>query len=160
MSPVRADALVDLAYGGLIALSIVLIATVNTSVGVAFGVGVFAAYVVHVVWKMVRFDPDWMTRTVEEAVEEQIESTMEETVEATMEDTVEARVEATVEDTVEQTVEESMEETVEAVERTMSDQLDEVQTRVESLDERIDGESRTGEASDGSDGSKPDDGRA
>ena len=149
MNPARADALVDLAYGGLIAVSIVLIATVNTNIGIAFGVGVFAAYVVHVVWKMSRFDPEWMTRTVEEAVEEQIEATMGETVEDTVEQTVEA--------TMEESVEESMEETVE---RTVSDRLDEVQTRVESLDERVDGESPTGETGEGSEGTKHDDGRA
>ncbi|WP_246022958.1 DUF485 domain-containing protein [Halosimplex halophilum] len=122
MNPVRADALVDLAYGGLIGLSIVLIATVNTNVGVAFGVGVFAAYVIHVVWKMARFDPDWMTRTVRETVEE----TVGDSVEETMEETVEEMVGDSVEETMEETVEE-----------TMGQQLDQVQARVESLDERI-----------------------
>nr|WP_246391647.1 hypothetical protein [Halosimplex pelagicum] len=152
MNPVRADALVDLAYGGLIALSIVLIATVNTNVGVAFGVGVFAAYVVHVVWKMSRFDPDWMTRTVRETVEE------------TVGDSVEERVEEAVEEAMEETVEESMEGTVEAVERTMGEQLDEVQARVESLDERVERDARADEARDADDTPAPDettdDGRA
>nr|WP_235728492.1 hypothetical protein [Halosimplex carlsbadense] len=129
MNPARADALVDLVYGGLIALAIVLIATVDTNVGIAFGVGVFAAYVVHVVWKMVRFDPDWMTRTVRETVEE----------------TVGDSVERTVEESVEQTVEESVGETVE---QAMGDQLDEVQERVESLDERVEGTPRADEVGD------------
>ncbi|WP_246308404.1 hypothetical protein [Halosimplex rubrum] len=148
MSPARADALVDLAYGGLIALSIVLIATVNTNVGIAFGVGVFAAYVAHVVWKMARFDPDWMSSVVRETVEESVEQTVEESVE----------------ESVEQTVEESMEETVGAVERTMGDQLDEVQARVESLDERVEGSPRPDETGDAADTPGPDepadDGRA
>ncbi|WP_459192677.1 hypothetical protein [Halosimplex sp. J119] len=135
VNPVRADALVDLVYGGLIALSIVLIATVNTNVGIAFGVGVFAAYVVHVVWKMVRFDPDWMTRVVRETVEETVDDSVEEAVEETMEETVEER----------------MDGTVEAVERTMGERLDEVQTRVESLDERFERRTRQDEARDASD---------
>ncbi|EMA57781.1 hypothetical protein C469_14256, partial [Halorubrum lipolyticum DSM 21995] len=65
VSPARVDAVTDIAYGALIALSIVLIATLDANnIGVAFGVGVFTSYVVHVVWKMARFDPDWMTREV------------------------------------------------------------------------------------------------
>ncbi|EMA66763.1 hypothetical protein C468_04027, partial [Halorubrum kocurii JCM 14978] len=61
VSPARVDAVTDIAYGALIALSIVLIATLDANnIGVAFGVGVFASYVVHVVWKMARFDPDWI----------------------------------------------------------------------------------------------------
>ncbi|QPV63913.1 hypothetical protein I7X12_04585 [Halosimplex litoreum] len=159
VNPARADALVDLAYGGLIAVSIVLIATVNTNVGVAFGVGVFAAYVVHVVWKMARFDPDWMTRTVretvEETMEETVEDTVEETVEATMEESVEESVEQTVEDTVEESVGESMAETVE---RAVGEQLDEVQAQVESLDERVDREGQPEEVGDANE--EPEDSRA
>lgn len=97
LNPVRVDALVDLAYGTLIALSIALIATIDTSVGIAFGVGVFASYVVHVVWKMARFDPDWMTKVVEESMDEAIEKRVGETVERSVGDRlgeVEARVEA------------------------------------------------------------------
>jgi hypothetical protein len=155
VNPARADALVDLAYGGLIALSIVLIATVNTNVGVAFGVGVFTAYVVHVVWKMARFDPDWMTRTVRETVEETMEETVEDTVEATMEESVEDSVEQTVEDTVEESMGESMAETVE---QAVGEQLDEVQAQVESLDERVDREGRPEEVGDASE--EPEDSRA
>jgi len=48
VSPARVDALTDIAYGALIALSIVLIATLNVNdIGVAFGIGVFASYVIH-----------------------------------------------------------------------------------------------------------------
>lgn len=86
LNPARVDAAVDLAYGILILLAIVLIATLDFGVGMAFGVGVFAAYLVHVVWKMARYDPEWMTRTVEEvldeSVEEQIESTVGEQLES------------------------------------------------------------------------------
>ena len=69
VSPARVDALTDLAYGALIILSIVLIATLPVfNVAIAFGIGVFASYVIHVVWKMARFDPDWMTREVADQV--------------------------------------------------------------------------------------------
>jgi len=40
------------------------------SVAIAFGSGGFAAYGIHVVWKMARFDPHWMTQAVEETIEE------------------------------------------------------------------------------------------
>jgi hypothetical protein len=89
LDPIRVDALVDLAYGTLIALSIALIATVDSNVGIAFGGGVFASYVIHVIWKMARFDPDWMTQTVQETVEESIDETIEERVSETVERTVE-----------------------------------------------------------------------
>ncbi|MFC6716083.1 hypothetical protein ACFQGT_17480 [Natrialbaceae archaeon GCM10025810] len=76
VNPVRVDAIVDLLYGALIALSVVLIVTLDTNVGIAFGVGVFASYLLHVVWKMARFDPDWMTRVVQESVEETVDETV------------------------------------------------------------------------------------
>jgi len=110
LNPARVDAVIDLAYGALIILSIGLIATLDTTVGLAFGVGVFSSYVLHVVWKMARFDPDWMTKAVEETIEEQVED-----------------VQTQVEETVEQTVGETVEETVE-----------DVQTQVEAVNERID----------------------
>lgn len=119
VNPARADAAVDLAYGALIVLSVVLIAVLDTNVGIAFGVGVFASYVIHVVWKMARFDPDWMTTTVQETVEE------------TVGDTVETKVGDTVETKVGETVEE-------AVERSVEEQLGEVQSQVEAVDERVD----------------------
>ncbi|MFC4439843.1 MULTISPECIES: hypothetical protein [Natrialbaceae] len=167
LNPVRVDAAVDLAYGALIALSIVLIMVLGTNVGIAFGVGVFASYVIHVVWKMARFDPDWMTRAVQESVEESVGETVEksvgETVEKTVGETVEKKVGETVEESVGETVEERVGETVEervgetveervgetverkvgetveeAVERTVGEQLDEMQAEVEAVDERID----------------------
>ncbi|WP_122088084.1 hypothetical protein [Halalkalicoccus subterraneus] len=77
MNPQRVDALVDFSYGVLIFVSVVLIAFVGTEVGAAFGFGVLASYGVHVVWKMARFDPDWMTREVTEEVTETVERTVE-----------------------------------------------------------------------------------
>lgn len=124
LNPVRVDAAVDLAYGALILLAIVLIASLDFGIGIAFGLGVFASYVVHVVWKMARFDPDWMTSAVQETVEE----TMEETVEQKMAETVEEQLESVqsqveaVEERVdrrprEDQVEELIEETVEHEDR-------------------------------------------
>jgi hypothetical protein len=115
LNPARVDAVIDLAYGALIVLSIGLIATLDTTVGLAFGVGVFSSYVLHVVWKMARFDPDWMTKAVEETVGQQVEET----------------VERTVEETVGQQVEET-------VERTVGETVQDVQTRVEAVNERVD----------------------
>jgi hypothetical protein len=77
MRPSRIDALVDLAYGLMIFVSIVLIISVGTTVGFAFGFGVLVSYAVHVVWKMARFDPEWMTREVTEEVTETVERTLE-----------------------------------------------------------------------------------
>ena len=88
LNPIRVDALVDLAYGTLIALSIVLIATADTTVGIAFGMGVFASYVIHVIWKMARFDPDWMTQAVQETVEEMVDETIEDRASETVERTI------------------------------------------------------------------------
>lgn len=70
MDPYRVDYLIDLAYGVMIFVSIVLIIAVGTEVGVAFGLGVLVSYAIHVVWKMARFDPEWMTEEVTEHVEE------------------------------------------------------------------------------------------
>ncbi|MEM4781795.1 MAG: hypothetical protein QXG03_09585 [Halalkalicoccus sp.] len=77
MNPQRVDALVDLTYGALIFVSVILIAFVGTEIGAAFGFGVLLSYGVHVVWKMARFDPDWMTREVTEEVTETVERTVE-----------------------------------------------------------------------------------
>ncbi|MFA9416115.1 hypothetical protein [Natrinema sp. HArc-T2] len=133
LNPARVDAVIDLAYGALIILSIGLIATLDTTVGLAFGVGVFSSYVLHVVWKMARFDPDWMTKAVEETVEKQVEDVqtqVEEAVEQTVGETVEEQVEdvqTQVEETVEQTVGETIEE-----------QVEDVQTQVEAVSDRVD----------------------
>ncbi|SDD91642.1 hypothetical protein [Natrinema hispanicum] len=145
LSPARVDAVIDLAYGALIILSIGLIATLDTRVGLAFGVGVFVSYVLHVVWKMARFDPDWMTKAVEETVEKQVEDvqtqveqTVGETVEEQVED-VQTQVAQTVGETIEETVGETVEETVEqTVGETVEEQVEDVQTQVEAVNERVD----------------------
>lgn len=84
LNPIRVDAAVDLAYGTLILLAIVLIATVEFGIGLAFGLGAFSGYIIHVVWKMARFDPEWMTTAVEETVRESVQEKMAETVEETV----------------------------------------------------------------------------
>lgn len=53
----------------LILAAVVLMVVVGTRVGVAFGIGVFLAYATHVVWKMARYDPEWMTREIAQQVE-------------------------------------------------------------------------------------------
>lgn len=108
MNPRHVDAVIDLAYGVLIFVSIVLIVSVGTEIGLAFGFGVLVSYAIHVVWKMARFDPDWMTTAVEETVEETVKEqvgTVQEQVE-----TVEQRVERRPrEDEVEKMIEETAE---------------------------------------------------
>jgi len=138
LNPARVDAAVDLAYGGLILLAIALIATVEFGIGIAFAVGVFSAYVLHVVWKMARFDPDWMTSVVEDAVDDAVGGSVERAVEDSMEQAVD--------DTVEQVVDERV---ATQVDETIGDQLDTVQARVEAVDDRIDSASdRTAEPTD------------
>ncbi|RZH68845.1 hypothetical protein [Natrinema altunense] len=88
MKPRYLDAIIDLAYGGLIFVSVVLIVVEGTRVGLALGLGVLVSYALHVVWKMARFDPEWMTREVEETVEDAVEQTIGEQV-----DTVQQRIE-------------------------------------------------------------------
>jgi len=158
LNPARVDAAVDLAYGGLILLAIVLIATVEFGIGIAFGVGVFSAYVLHVVWKMARFDPDWMTSVVEDAVSDSVERTVDDTVEQAVEDSMEQAVDDTVEQAVEDSMEQTMDDTVEQVvdervatqvDETIGDQLDTVQAQVEAVDDRLDSaEDRTAEPTD------------
>jgi len=147
LNPVRVDAAVDLAYGALILLAIALIATVEFGIGIAFGLGVFSAYLVHVVWKMARFDPDWMTAVVEDAFDQTVTETVEEAVDETMADTVDETVEEAVADTVDETVTDTVADTVEeAVDETvgqqvaarLGDQLDTVQAQVEAVDNRLD----------------------
>jgi len=126
LNPARVDAAIDLAYGALILVAIALIATVEFGIGIAFAVGVFSAYVLHVVWKMARFDPDWMTSVVEDAVDD------------AMGDSVERAVDERVATQVDETV---------------GDQLDTVQAQVEAVDDRLDTGSATAEATD-EDGSR------
>ena len=111
MNPRRVDAIIDLAYGVLIFVSVVLIVSVGTLVGVAFGLGVLISYALHVVWKMARFDPEWMTRAVQESVEETVEQTVGEQVDAVQEqiDTVDQRIDRRPrEDEIEQLLEDTV----------------------------------------------------
>ena len=118
MNPSRVDSIVDLTYGLLIAVSVGLIVVAGNAIGLAFGFGVLVSYVLHVVWKMARFDPDWMTKAVEQTVGETVEEQVEETVEQTVGETVEEQVEAVNErinrrpreDELEEIIEESVED--------------------------------------------------
>lgn len=130
MKPQHVDAAVDFVYGLLILLAVVLIMIQGTQVGIAFGMGVFVAYVTHVAWKMGRFNPEWMTKevkdTVEKTVDDVVQDSVEDTVKNTVEDTVKGTVDDAVKDTVEETVEKTMEDTVEeTVEETVEDVIDE-----------------------------------
>ena len=80
VKPNQIDFSVDLAYGILLFLAIVLILTVGTSIGIAFGLGALVSYIIHVGWKMSRFDPEWMTREVTEKVGESITEEVTESV--------------------------------------------------------------------------------
>ena len=108
MKPENVDAIVDLTYGVLIFVAIAVIFVVGTNVGIAFGLGVLVSYVIHIVWKMSRYDPDWMTREVADQVEKTVSNTVsrevERTVDETVGDTVSKQVEAQVEETVGDTV--------------------------------------------------------
>lgn len=137
MNPARVDAVVDLAYGVLIFVAVVLIVVLETAVGLAFGFGVLLSYVIHVGWKMGRFDPDWMTRTVEETVGQQVEVTVEETVGQQVEESVGQQVEEAVEESVGQQVEATVEESVgEAVEEKIEEAVEE---KIEDDAEETDG---------------------
>lgn len=125
MNPSRVDSLVDLAYGLLIMVSVGLIVVVGNVVGLAFGFGVLTSYIIHVVWKMARFDPDWMSRAVKETVEETVDETVEKAVGDTVDETVEKAVGDTVEETVGETVGETVEKAVgEKVERTVDETVE------------------------------------
>ena len=148
VNPSRVDSVVDLTYGLLIAVSVGLIVVAGNAIGLAFGFGVLVSYVLHVGWKMARFDPDWMTtavkETVDETVEESVEKTVGETVDETVEKSVEEAVEKTVGETVDETVDETVGETVEksieeTVEKSVEKTVDEtVETAVEeTVDKKI-----------------------
>lgn len=134
----RVDFLVDLAYGGAIFVAIALIVVVGTDVGIAFGLGVLVSYLIHIGWKMARFDPDWMTTEVAE----QVESTVSEEIEKTVGDTVSSEV-GEVAERVEKTV---SEEVTEELEKTVSKQVgEEVGEVIEKIDEMNEGATRRDE---------------
>ena len=129
MDPGRADALVDLTYGVLILIAVGVMLVVGGPVGAAFGIGVLLAYLVHVAWKMLRFDPQWMTTTVEETVEKTVTEQMEPAVEKTVEQTVAEQVEPAVDESVEQAVAAQVDESVgqaveEQVDKTVTEQVE------------------------------------
>jgi hypothetical protein len=142
MNPNRVDFLVDLAYGVVILLSVALILVVGTGVGVAFGIGAMVSYAIHVVWKMARFDPEWMTREVTEKVEETITEEVTEEVTESVEQTVAEEVTEEVTEKVEQTV---TEEVTENVERTIGEEMDDIIQQLEQVNERVDRRPRSDE---------------
>jgi hypothetical protein len=121
MNPARVDLVVDIAYGVVIFAAVVFILQVGTAVGVAFGLGALISYIIHIGWKMGRFDPDWMTREVAEKVER----TVSEEVEATVKDTMSEEVEATVKDTVSEEVDSVAEKVEESIGEEVSDTIEE-----------------------------------
>ncbi len=144
MNPRQIDLVVDLVYGLLIFAAIVLFLIVGTQVGIAFAIGVLLSYIVHVVWKMSRFDPDWMTRevaetvekTVADSVDKEVADSVEKTVGETVEKTVGETVEKTVADSVEKTVADSVEKTVgETVEKTVGETVE--KTVGETVDREV-----------------------
>ncbi|MFB6195311.1 MAG: hypothetical protein ABEI80_04005 [Haloplanus sp.] len=135
MNPRRVDLLVDLAYGVIILIAVGLILAIGTSVGIAFGLGALVSYAVHVVWKMGRFDPEWMTQEVTEKVEETLTEEVTEEVTESVERTMTEEVTEEVAESVEQTV---TEEVTENVERTLSEEVDDIIDQLERVNERVD----------------------
>ena len=150
MNPSRVDFLVDVAYGLLIFVAVVLFMLVGDRVGVAFAIGVLLSYLIHVVWKMARFDPDWMTREVVETVAETVDETVGKTVDKEVSETVEKTVGETVEKTVAETVDNEVSETVEktvdqTVENTVTKEVEAVIEKLEAINERVDRRPRADE---------------
>ncbi|KMT45808.1 hypothetical protein EL22_27460 [Halostagnicola sp. A56] len=137
MNPSRVDFLVDLAYGLMIFVSVVLFNFVGTRVGIAFGLGVMISYVIHVVWKMARFDPEWMTKEVTQNVEDTLTREVDEVIDKleTVNERVDRRpraeeVEETVDQKVDETVDEKVDETVDKkVDQTVDEKVVETALR-------------------------------
>ncbi len=134
MNPNRVDLLIDLTYGVLILVSIVLIVVVQFGIGIGFGVGVIVSYLIHVTWKMARFDPEWMTREVTEKIEETVTREVTESVG----ERVAREVSKDVEEKVAQEVTESIEETV-------TEEITPITHKLEEVDERLDRRPRADE---------------
>ena len=141
MNPTRVDFVVDLAYGVTLFVAIGLILIVGTSVGIAFGLGVLVSYVIHIGWKMARFDPDWMTSEVAKQVEDTVSQEVDqvaETVKQTVSEEVD-QVAETVEQTVSEDVTEEVEKTVSRqVEETVGNEVDEVIEKIDAIREAED----------------------
>jgi len=142
MNPSRVDFVVDLAYGILIFVAIALFMIVGSSVGVAFAIGVLLSYLLHVVWKMARFDPEWMTREVAETVAQTVDETVGKTVDKEVSETVEKTVAETVDKEVSETVEKTVDQTVE---KTVSKEVSEVIAKLEAINDRVDRRPRVDE---------------
>jgi hypothetical protein len=141
MNPARVDFVVDLAYGILIFVAIGLILVAGTAVGVAFGLGALVAYVIHIGWKMSKFDPDWMTREVTEKVTEEVSDEVEETVGDTVSEQMDD-VAHQVEETMEAEMTTEIEETVsEQIEQTVGEEVDEMVDTLDEIEERTADES-------------------
>ena len=125
MKPSRVNLAVDIAYGLLIFVAVVLIFVVGNEVGIAFGVGVLLSYIIHVGWKMSRFDPNWMTREVVERVEETVSKEVEDAVSKEVETSVEGTVSKEVDNVAKQVEETLTEEVTETIEKTVSEEVDE-----------------------------------
>jgi uncharacterized membrane protein YheB (UPF0754 family) len=151
MNPNRVDFLIDLAYGVLLFFAIVLIVYVGTGIGIAFGLGALVSYIIHVGWKMARFDPQWMTEQVTESIEETLTEEVTESVGEKVTEEVTQNVEETVTEEVTETVGEKVteevaqnveetvtEEVTESVEATLSEDIDSIIDRLEEVNERID----------------------
>jgi actin-like ATPase involved in cell morphogenesis len=143
MNPNQVDFLVDIAYGVLLLAAIVLIAAGSTGIGIAFGLGALVSYVIHVAWKMARFDPDWMTKEVTENIEESLteevsESVGEKVTEEVTESVEEKVTEEVTESVGEKVTEEVTEEVTENVEQTLSEEINTIVDQLEAVNERID----------------------
>lgn len=156
MHPSRVDSIVDLLYGVLIFVAVALMMFVENNVGVAFGIGVLVSYMIHVGWKMARYDPDWMTTEITESVEEtmayevresvadQVKEQTEE-VTASVEETMAEEVTESVTDEVQETVAEEVQAQTEEVSETVTEEVKEVKEQVEEVSERVE---ETDESSD------------
>jgi len=142
MNPSRVDFVIDLAYGVLLFAAIGLFMLVGSSVGVAFAIGVLLSYILHVVWKMARFDPEWMTREVAETVAQTVDETVEQTVDKEVSETVEKTVAETVDKEVTATVEKTVDQTVE---KTISKEVSDVIEQLEAINDRVDRRPRVDE---------------
>lgn len=115
MKPHVVDFLTDVSYGLLLlaALVMALVGEGYRDLGIAFGLGALAAWGLHLFWKMGRYDPEWMQRTVQEELDESVEDQVQDRVQAELDDSVEDRVQAELDEEVADQVSEAVEEELE-----------------------------------------------
>lgn len=146
MNPNRVDFFIDAAYGLLIFISIVLIVSLGTAIGIAFGLGALISYIIHVGWKMARFDPEWMTKEVTENIEETLTEEVTESVSEKVTEEVSEDVEEKVAQEVTESVEEKVaQEVTKNVQEALSEEIDSIIRQLEEVHERIDRRPRTDE---------------